>query len=65
MSDHICDRCYRVRKKEDGIYHPVQIATGQPFGWYVGADGSFCPDCFTAIYERANGVRKVEKGEEP
>jgi hypothetical protein len=25
-------------------YSPVQVITGQPFGWYSGDDGEICPE---------------------
>lgn len=63
-----CTSCGRTRRIGDSAhpmdaydYSPLQALTGQPFGWYNGADageGDQCPECFTKLFEDANGPRR-------
>jgi hypothetical protein len=46
-----CSLCRRERTLGDGDhpmdaygYTPIQVLTGQPFGWYSGDDGEVCPE---------------------
>lgn len=47
-----CGVCGR-RRIADGMdvydYHPAQVITGQPLGWYSGDDGQMCPECMTKM----------------
>lgn len=43
-----CDLCGRDRTftgLDAYDYHPAQVVTGQPLGWYSGDDGEVCPEC--------------------
>ena len=40
-----CQMCHRVRDEADRDYHPMQVVTGQPCGWYSGDDGEICGQC--------------------
>lgn len=49
-----CGACQRERTLGDPEhpmdaynYTPMQVLTGQPFGWYSGDDGQVCPECMT------------------
>ena len=43
-----CSLCRRERGLQDVFdYHPLQMLTGAPLGWYSGADGELCPQCCT------------------
>ena len=47
-----CSLCGRRRYDgSDGMdnydYSPMQVISGQPFGWYSGDDGEVCPGCMT------------------
>lgn len=57
MSDvQTCSSCDRQRTAQDTIdYHPLQVFTDGPFGWYSGDDGELCPECFMAMMRKANG----------
>ncbi len=58
MADDVtCEMCGKTRTDEPD-YHPMQVLTGQPFGWYSGNDGELCPDDFTRLYELGNGPRR-------
>ena len=44
-----CSLCHRERTLQDTFdYHPLQMLTGAPLGWYAGNDGQLCPECCTA-----------------
>jgi hypothetical protein len=54
MSAQTCGSCRRERTLADDKhpmdaydYSPLQVFTGQPFGWYSGNDGEVCPECMT------------------
>lgn len=52
-----CTQCGRARTatgRDAYDYHPMQVFTGQPFGWYSGDDGELCPECFTGLMGLAN-----------
>lgn len=51
-----CSVCGRHRAADDSDYTPMQAIFGQPFGWFSGDDGEFCPECFTKLFERGNGA---------
>ena len=47
-----CSMCQRERVIGSPIFHmdsydynPIQVLTGQAFGWYSGDDGEVCPEC--------------------
>ena len=52
-----CGSCQRERSLGDSAEHamdaydytPMQVVTGQPFGWYSGDDGEVCPECMTTM----------------
>lgn len=51
-----CSSCHRERTLGDSEhpmdaydYTPMQVVTGQPFGWYSGDDGQVCPECMTTM----------------
>ena len=45
-----CGNCRRERTLEDAYdYHPMQVMTGKPLGWYSGDDGEVCPECMTKM----------------
>lgn len=46
-----CSMCRRARTvaspehpMDSYDYNPLQVMTGQPFGWYSGDDGEMCPE---------------------
>ena len=44
-----CCLCHRERGLQDTFdYHPLQMLTGAPLGWYAGDYGDLCPECCTA-----------------
>lgn len=44
----ICGMCQRERTLDDAYdYHPIQVITGRPLGWYSCDDGEVCPECMT------------------
>lgn len=50
-----CSKCHRERTLGDPShlmdaydYSPMQVATGQPLGWYSHDDGEICPECMTS-----------------
>jgi len=52
----MCSVCKRRRTVGDPEhpmdsydYSPVQVITGQPFGWYSGDDGEVCPEDMTKM----------------
>lgn len=49
-----CSICRRERTDDDGEYSPLQVFTGEPFGWYSGDDGEICPEDLEALIRRAN-----------
>ena len=50
----VCVACGRVRTTEQD-YHPIQVFTGGPFGWFSGDSEEMCPECFTKLMRKANG----------
>jgi hypothetical protein len=45
-----CSVCHRERGPEDTLdYHPVQVLTGRPLGWYSGDDGEVCAEDMTKM----------------
>lgn len=55
MSDLIpkCSVCGRERTLADAYdYHPIQVVTGRPLGWYSGSDGEICPEDMTEMLRR-------------
>ena len=47
-----CGLCLRERTLQgmDAYdYSPLQVLSGQPVGWYSGADGEVCPECMTRL----------------
>lgn len=54
MPSATCSRCRRVRSLALGRYpmdaydyHPLQMLSSRPLGWYSGPDGEMCPACLT------------------
>lgn len=46
----VCGMCKRERTLEDAYdYHPIQVVTGKPLGWYSDDDGELCPECMTKL----------------
>ena len=41
--------------KTEQDYHPIQVFTGGPFGWFSGDSEEMCPECFTKLMGKANG----------
>ena len=50
----VCVACGKVRTTERD-YHPIQVFTGGPFGWFSADSEEMCPECFTKLMRRANG----------
>lgn len=44
-----CDECGRERTPNDPDYHPLQVVTGAPLGWYSAEDGEVCPEDMTRM----------------
>ena len=50
----VCVACGKVRTTEHD-YHPIQVFTGGPFGWFSKDSEEMCPECFTKLMRKANG----------
>ena len=47
-----CGMCNRERTIQDAYdYHPIQVLTDKPLGWYSGEDGEVCPECMTSLVD--------------
>jgi len=54
----VCSACARergIQGMDAYDYSPMQVLTGQPFGWYSGSDGELCPECITKAIRAIRG----------
>lgn len=51
-----CSTCRRERTVQDvNDYHPLQVLSCAPLGWYTGDDGEVCPECMTRFIRGGRG----------